>query len=72
VRSNLIPINSEKFHTEFNGPQCIGVKIQIFQLTLNDPTSITKNIISLELGLYYSNHCRNIVERTTDVLYVLH
>jgi hypothetical protein len=29
-----------------------------FQLTLNDPTSIIENAISLELGLYCSNHYR--------------
>jgi hypothetical protein len=44
-----------------------SLKIQSFQLTSNDPTSIIENDISLELGLYCSNHRRNTVERTVDV-----
>jgi hypothetical protein len=35
-----------------------SLKIQTFQLTSNDPTSIIENAISLELGLYCSNNCR--------------
>jgi hypothetical protein len=35
-----------------------SLKIQTFQLTSNDPTSIIENDISLDLGLYRSNHCR--------------
>jgi hypothetical protein len=33
-------------------------------LASNDPTLIIENIISLELGLYFSNNCR----QTVDVL----
>jgi hypothetical protein len=62
------PIISEKLQTELNGPQCTGEKIQTFQLTSIDPTSIIENVISLELGLYCSSQCRNIIERTADVL----
>jgi hypothetical protein len=38
-------------------------KIQTFQLTSNDSTLITENAIFPELGLYYSYHYRNIVEK---------
>jgi hypothetical protein len=34
------------------------MKIQTFQLTSNDPTSIIENTIPLELRLYNSNHHR--------------
>jgi hypothetical protein len=39
-----------------------SLKIQTFQLTSNDPTSIVENVIFLELNLYYSNHCRETVD----------
>jgi hypothetical protein len=77
VRTNSIPINSEKIQTELNSPKCIEVKIQTFQLTSNDPTSIIENTISLELDLYCSNHyrknCRCTVAATVapDVLHTL-
>jgi hypothetical protein len=71
VRPNLTSIISQKLLTEPTSPQYTGVKIQTFQLTSNDPTSKTENVISLELSLYYSNHCRNFVERTVDVLHLL-
>jgi hypothetical protein len=58
VWSNSTPINSKILLTKQTGPQCTGVKIQTFQLTSNDPTSIIENAISLELGLYSSNHHR--------------
>jgi hypothetical protein len=32
-------------------------------LTSNDPTSIIENTTFHELGLYCSNHCRNIIEK---------
>jgi hypothetical protein len=35
-----------------------NLKIQTFQLTSNDPTSIIENATFLELGLYCSNRCR--------------
>jgi hypothetical protein len=35
-----------------------NIKIQTFQLTSNEQTSIIENVISLELGLYCSSHCR--------------
>jgi hypothetical protein len=43
-------------------------KIQTFQLASNDPTPILENTISLEFGLYCSNHCINTVETTIVVL----
>jgi hypothetical protein len=63
VKPNLTLINSQKLLTERTGPQCMGVKIQTFQWTSNDPTSIIENVISFELGLYCSNHYRNIIEK---------
>jgi hypothetical protein len=33
-------------------------KIQTFHLTSTDLTLIIEDVISLKLGLYYSNHCR--------------
>jgi hypothetical protein len=68
VWSNYAPINSEKIQTKLNGPQCTGVKIQTFQLTSNDPTSLIENTISLEVGLYYSKYCVSTVEATVDIL----
>jgi hypothetical protein len=48
-----------------------SLKIQTFKWTSNDLTSLIKNVIFLELGLYHSNYCINIVEVTVDVIYVL-
>jgi hypothetical protein len=45
-----------------------SLKIQTFQLTSDDPTSLIENVIILELGLYYSKHCASTVEDTIDVL----
>jgi hypothetical protein len=49
-----------------------SLKIQTFQLTSKVPTSIIENDISLELGLYYSNHYRYTVSAavTPGVLHV--
>jgi hypothetical protein len=71
VWSNSAPINSEKIQTKLNGPQCTGVKIQTFQLTLNDPTPLIGNTIFIELGLYCSKHCVSNVEPIIDILYLL-
>jgi hypothetical protein len=45
-----------------------SLKIQTFKLTQNDPTAFVENTIFIELGLYYSHHCINIVEAIVDVL----
>jgi hypothetical protein len=39
-----------------------SLKIQTFQLTSNDSTSLIENIIFLKLGLYCSKYCVSIVE----------
>jgi hypothetical protein len=48
-----------------------SLKIQTFQLTSNDPTSLIENTIFIELGLYYSKHGVSTVENTADILYLL-
>jgi hypothetical protein len=48
-----------------------SLKIQSFQLTSIDPTSIIENGISLELGLYCSNHCRDKCRCTVAVTITL-
>jgi hypothetical protein len=45
-----------------------SLKIQTFQLTSNDPTSLIENTIFLEFELYYSKHYVSIVEVTVDIL----
>jgi hypothetical protein len=45
-----------------------SLKIQTFQLTSNDPTSLIENIIFLELGLYCSKYCVSTVETTAAAI----
>jgi hypothetical protein len=44
------------------------LKIQTFQLTSNDPTSLIENTIFIELGLYCNKHYISSVEATVDIL----
>jgi hypothetical protein len=45
-----------------------SLKIQTFQLTSNDPTSLIEKTIFLELGLYCSKHCVSTVEATVEIM----
>jgi hypothetical protein len=45
-----------------------SLKIQTFQLTWNDPTSLIESTIFIELGLYCSKHRVSTVEATVDIL----
>jgi hypothetical protein len=46
----------------------MSLKIQTFQLTSNDPTSLIENTIFIELGLYCSKHYVSTVEDIVGIL----